>query len=272
MLTFNDVLADGGVDASAVRLVRHQVARRPSPYAVWKSGPNGPDRLAAYQAVQSNRRFEVGDFLASFVVTPPPRNETLFIGLFKVNGISDDRGTLTDPIYGHEFEGWQYEVAEDPRLSNYVGRLVVDWGAGARSWVQRAHKQPKPLIALRDDDEPAFPGFERFCMNLEEIPGMYQSWEAALSSVKGIYLLVDRDDGKQYVGSAKGEFSLFGRFREYAVTGHGGNVELRRRKGARYQVSVLQVVDIGLPDDRIERLEAAWKDKLITRKYGLNRN
>jgi len=59
---------------------------------------------------------------------------------------------------------------------------------------------------------------------------------------------------------------------EYASNGHGGNVELRVRRGARYRVSLLEVVDMSLPDQRIEALEAVWKRKLMSREFGLNRN
>jgi hypothetical protein len=58
----------------------------------------------------------------------------------------------------------------------------------------------------------------------------------------------------------------------YARTGDGGNVELRRRKGARYQIGVLEVVNLALPDRRAEEIEAGWKHKLLTREFGLNRN
>jgi hypothetical protein len=65
------------------------------------------------------------------------------------------------------------------------------------------------------------------------------------------------------------EGSLWGRFLEYARTGHGGNVELRRRGSKGYQVTVLEVVN---SDTGIERVEEAWKQKLISRKFGLNKN
>jgi hypothetical protein len=58
----------------------------------------------------------------------------------------------------------------------------------------------------------------------------------------------------------------------YAQDGHGGNVGLRTRKGAKYQASVLQVFDITSPDQRIEEVEAWWKQKLGTRVHGLNLN
>jgi hypothetical protein len=45
------------------------------------------------------------------------------------------------------------------------------------------------------------------------------------------------------------------------------------RNGRRnYQVSVLEVVDKNTPDDTIEQIESYWKNKLLSRQFGLNRN
>jgi len=43
-------------------------------------------------------------------------------------------------------------------------------------------------------------------------------------AVRGVYLLVCKETGKQYVGSAQGEETLWGRFIAFATTGRGGNV------------------------------------------------
>jgi hypothetical protein len=117
--------------------------------------------------------------------------------------------------------------------------------------------------------EPPFPGFSRFRWDVAEISTVPLSWQAVLKSVKGVYLLVCKETGKQYVGSAKGEESLWGRFLNYAMTGHGGNIELKRRGPHRYQVSVLEIVN---SDIDIESLEAAWKERLLSRAFGLNEN
>jgi hypothetical protein len=166
----------------------------------------------------------------------------------------------------------RYDLTYDKRLARYEERLSIEWGLGTRAWVQGAARQPKPIRAFKDEDDPPFPGFSQFCIDVEQVPGLYSSWQQRLREVKGIYVLVDKDTGDQYVGSAKGEESLLARFMAYAQTGHGGNVELRRRKGARYQVGVLEVVNLALPDRRIEEIEASWKHKLLTREFGLNRN
>jgi hypothetical protein len=40
--------------------------------------------------------------------------------------------------------------------------------------------------------------------------GLYPSWQDGLDAIKGIYLLVDKETGEQYVGSAKGGGRLLG--------------------------------------------------------------
>ena len=52
------------------------------------------------------------------------------------------------------------------------------------------------------------------------------SWQAALSSISGVYLILDTKTGKTYVGSAYGEGGIWQRWSCYAETGHGRNVEL----------------------------------------------
>jgi hypothetical protein len=53
----------------------------------WKIFNERPQLVEEYPAVQDRDRFEVGGFVASLVVTPPPRNETLFIGLYEVRSV-----------------------------------------------------------------------------------------------------------------------------------------------------------------------------------------
>lgn len=139
-----------------------------------------------------------------------------------------------------------YDMVYDNRLERYEERLSIEWGLGARAWFQGSARNPKPIRALRDREEPPFPGFSEFCIDVDQVLGLYPSWQERLREVKGIYVLVDKATGEQYVGSAKGEESLLARFMAYAQTGHGGNVELRRRKGAKYQIGVLQVVNLEL--------------------------
>ena len=269
MLTFNTILRSEGVDPTKVRLVRHQDNRAIvscTPYNLWRAGDG---RLELYQRIQRREVFEIGSTLASFVATPA--DETLFVGLYHVDGIGVAPPGTIDPVIQAERAGFHlYDIQRKELLSDYVGHLVIDWGKGFRSWVQRADRQDKPVLEIRKEmREQPFPGFTHFCWDIDQINAVPLRWQEVLKSVKGVYLLVCNETGKQYVGSAKGEESLWGRFLEYARTGHGGNVELRRRGSKGYQVTVLEVVN---SDTGIERVEEAWKKKLISRKFGLNKN
>ncbi|MDD3172748.1 MAG: hypothetical protein PHF63_03680 [Herbinix sp.] len=51
----------------------------------------------------------------------------------------------------------------------------------------------------------------------------YSEWHTALYYINAIYLIVDRNNGKQYVGSAYGKDGLLGRWAIYVTTGHGNN-------------------------------------------------
>jgi hypothetical protein len=50
---------------------------------------------------------------------------------------------------------------------------------------------------------------------------------------------------------------------------HGGNIELKARGRKPYQVTVLEIVN---SDEGIEKAESEGKNKLMSRKFGLNRN
>lgn len=273
VLTFNDLLAIEGVDTARVRLVRHQDGRLRSGrmYEAWR---NDRPTFEAYQRVQSTNRFRVGDLLASFIGTEA--RKTVFVGLYHVAGVSNCPPGRIDPLIGHDISGhFEYDLPLDDRLAGYRDRVAIEWGAAARVWVQRAAKQPKRVIEIAEQFEPRFPSFREFVRPIDEIPTLPNGWQQVLRSVKGVYLLVDLDTGEQYVGSAKGADSLFGRWMSYVDGGHGGDKGLKAaaKNGRRhYQVSVLEVVDANTPDYTIEQIESWWKNKLLSRKFGLNHN
>jgi hypothetical protein len=273
-LTFNNLLGLEGLDPARVVLVRHRDAGRQtrslSLYGVWKAESVV---LEAYQAIQQRRVFEPGELVASFVVTPHPENATLFVGLYSVDDVGIAAEGSVDPVFGTDVSGmFQYALSRDERLSSYVAKLWIAWGAGARSWRQRGGRQDKRETEIRSETEPAFPGFAPFESDIEEVERLPSSWVDTLRNVKGVYLLVDRDSGKQYVGSALGQDSLWGRWCNYARDGHGGDTELRKLGRRPYRVTILQAVPMIAPDDDVLATESVWKEKLMTRKFGLNAN
>jgi hypothetical protein len=169
------------------------------------------------------------------------------------------------------YELYQTERLDD--LSQYIGRLVVDWGVGARQWVQLASKQNKQVIELRRHFiEPPFPGFIYFVEQLSNLEKIPVSWKSALESVKGVYLLTCPSTSEQYVGSATGVGGLLGRWLNYLYDGHGGNVALKSRYPSDYRVSILQLAGSADTTNDILAMEILWKQKLQSREMGLNRN
>jgi hypothetical protein len=90
--------------------------------------------------------------------------------------------------------------------------------------------------------------------------------------ITGIYLIFDVSDAKGYVGSAYGSDNLLSRWSEYGASGHGGNKQLWNRIPENFRFSILQLVAQDMPADAVVVLEAAWKDRLHTREFGLNDN
>lgn len=252
-LTFNDLLRLEDVDPKDVRLVRHQIANlsgNRTLYDLWKSHPQA---LEEYQRVQRGKEFVVGNIVASFVVTPAPHQRTLFIGLYSVRGVALAAPGSTDAVTGEPTSGWQlYDLVPDDRLRGYAGKLVIDWGKGHLAWKQLASKQNKSVLEIRTEpDPPPFPGFERFRCLIHELSSIPDGWKDRLASVKGVYLLIEQTSGRQYVGSATGDKSLWGRWQDYAANGHGGDKELKALHDPRYQVAVLQAVPMVTLDEPI---------------------
>jgi hypothetical protein len=272
MIGFNALLRDENIGPNNVKLVRHQETRlpnRPSPYALWLAADG---RLDLYQRIQRRRVFQGAKLLASFVATP--LNETLFVGMYEVNGVGKAAPGTIDPISGEDVGGLNfYDLTLSPKLTEYRGRLVIDWGPGYRSWFQLAHKKEKPIIEIkRTAGEPPFPGFLNFRARLSELPSVPSSWRTTLSAVAGVYLLINPDTGKQYVGSAQGSSGFWGRWEQYVASGHGGNRRMQDIPAADYQVSVLEVASSSADTDVFATMETRWKQKLLSRKFGLNAN
>lgn len=277
MLTFATVLRSADIDPAAVRLLRHHKVYPGghTPYSLWRESPA---LFEQYQSTQDpeRRAYFAAPYWASFVV--PPRGDAWFVGLYSADLAGPVPTGMVDPLTGQvpgHGKGRQYDLYACRRLdalADYAGRLLVDWGPGTRSWVQRADGGGKPVVELtRELREESFPGFTRFVANLSHLEAMPREWQEALRSARGVYLLACPRTREHYVGQAAGEEGFLGRWREYVATGHGGNVGLRLRDPSDYRVSVLEVVGTNdLP--RVGEIEALWKRKLLSRDMGLNRN
>lgn len=272
MIGFNALLNAEGIDPKVVKLVRHQATKFGREHTPFWLSRTAPSDFECYQRIQARPVFKGAEIIASFVATP--LNETLFIGLYRLNGLGRVPKGLIDPVTSRDAGGkLYYNLTPMRELSEYRQKLLVVWGVAFRAWVQRARKQDKAVLEIRRTaGDPPFPGFLEFSSPLSALRNVPVAWREALSSVGGIYLLTHPGSGKQYVGSAYGASGFWARWEDYADTGHGGNVAMKEIPKADYRVSILEVASSSARAEDLFELEGRWKGKLQSREFGLNRN
>ncbi|WP_374523846.1 GIY-YIG nuclease family protein [Sphingopyxis sp.] len=281
ILHFNDILLKTGLHLDDVRLLRHQEygPRGQTPYSLWVESP---DKLRRYQEVQRTDRRPrfAAPFWASFVVQPD--GKTMFVGIFAASLRGPANAGYLHPFdekplpAGEIGKVDQYDCLLTDHIRDLIGRLIIEWGPGTRSWVQRADSDAgrnKPIAEIRERfSEPHFPGYKKFISTLSGLANLPMGWRTALSSVSGIYLLTCPRTKEQYVGQAFGEAGFWGRWLSYVATGHGGNVGLKSRDLSDYQVSILEICGSDTTKGDLDFRESLWKRKLQSREMGLNRN
>ena len=113
----------------------------------------------------------------------------------------------------------------------------------------------------------------------EVVEEHYPDYYRALSTVKGIYMIIDGNTGKLYVGSAYGTDGIWGRWASYVETCHGGNYELEKlynENGEEYfnkfKYLILQILPVKTSDQEVLNIETKYKKRFLTREFGLNMN
>ncbi len=216
------------------------------------------------------------------------KNLWLFGGVYEVLGQPEKYKHQKWKTYG-----WKYETKLLDIQSDLIGRVLFYYKKEYRAQYPKLELHAKNGMSPSDiyvssifDKKVAitdFLGFDNVNIDHETlrliVNDNIQSWKTALSNVKGIYLIMDELTGKQYVGSAYGDDCIWQRWSEYAKNGHGGNVELKellKQHGEDYKYnfkySVLEICNMSLGNEYIIARENQWKEVLMTRKFGLNKN
>jgi hypothetical protein len=275
-IMFNTILRDAGLPLADVRLIRHKDNRATkgrTPYELWRDNRPQFELYQSTQKIQGRKKF-IAPYWAVFIVNL--NDNTMFAGLYAVRY----RGLLEKDTLKPQMEGVDeagscdvYDLTLQDTLRDLIGKLFIDWGPGALAWVQYADRHDKPVTELREVfQEDSFPGFLNFIKPLSQLEKIPKSWIAALQSSRGIYLLTCPKTKEQYIGSATGEEGFWGRWQDYAQTGHGGNLGLKSRDPSDYQVSILEVAGTSATIEDILKMEGRWQSKLQSREMGLNRN
>lgn len=294
-MKLNDLLLGEGIDPHKVLVLRH----RPHEPKLNKIFPwlaeEKPEVFNAYQQTHGKRlensmqKLVGSGYIASFIGHEP--RKALFIGLYFI--------TASKPLTYEEYWkvpaynelkgfGMQGFTKEDSRTSilwfdlsrtdfysQWKGKLIVDWPPPERAWWRRAHRNEIPIFAILEQSALAssMPEWKEIVLTWEELEVLPKEWKTALSHWRGIYYIYDISDGKGYVGSAYGDSNLFGRWKNYAESGDGGNKLLKKRDSRNFKFSILQRVSPDMEISDVIKLENTWKERLHTRApHGLNNN
>lgn len=291
-MDFNNLLTTKQIDPREVLVLRH----RPTEPELRKWLPwfaaEEPETFNAYQQTQGARVENAllsSQYVASFIGQEP--GKAVFIGLYAVGkhrpltreefwkvpayarlkplgmrgfAEEDDRNSVL----------W-FDLAEIDFYAAWKGKLIVGWPPPERAWWRRAYKNTIPIAAILEESllTEVLPKWDEINFSWLELSILPSRLKADLSQWRGIYFIFDESDGKGYVGSAYGAENLFGRWRNYAATGHGGNRLLRERNPTQLRFSILQRVSPDMEPDEVIQLESKWKERLHTRApQGLNDN
>lgn len=199
-------------------------------------------------------------------------------------------------LFGGVFEvikTWKdgYTIKAEEDFEKFRGRLLVSFhrykGLRGRSYNLENHIDnfevkelfPQPYMGEH------FCGYEHINHDFPSLELVFKNeakdWKGALSNIKGVYLIIDKSNGKKYVGSAYGGSGIWSRWACYIGTGHGWNDELTRiirKKGMDYarknfKFSLLDIMNMKTPDELVIARESYWKNVLLARgQHGYNKN
>ena len=197
-------------------------------------------------------------------------DEWLFAGVYSVSGVKKNRNGR-----------FCYKTDLTDIGKDLIGRAIIRFKRGFRQsycCLENYLDQLEVIEIRREVFIKPFPGYDIVNISWLELASVIntESWRTGLSNQKGVYLITDTSNGKMYVGSATGSDMILGRWRSYIETGHGGNKELKKISfehiRSYFKYTILDVYKANTDDAIILEREQWWKDVLLTREYGLNRN
>jgi hypothetical protein len=205
------------------------------------------------------------------------------IGFIRIEGnkwLLFDISRVTKDLQLFDAVGYEYEKINE--YEKFCGRVIIEFKNSSQNLVRRANSviNDCKILQILDStfDNDIFSGYENVNISWKELKTVINkdTWKTALSNQKGVYLITDNSNGKMYVGSAYGSNMLHGRWSNYVGNGHGGNEELKKipfeHIQNHFQYSILDIFKSTIDDGTIINREAWWKETLLTRKFGYNRN
>lgn len=299
MLTVEKMLESYGLDLTKnIKIVRHKDEDRIDVVNLNEKG-----QLELYQKHQKDDVFGECEYVVSFLDFEEGK-KAVFIGVYKVLSKSTPNKFITDKLYDwmkpeyKKGNAYYYEMEKVKGFEELEDRMIINWSERTfHMWfaplkkvkATRKRKQFDIIEIIQKGAIRKFPGFLDFTLSYNDLKKLYDNpdvnstWCKMLSSVAGIYTILDRATGKLYIGKGNayggiGKGGIWGRWESYARTGHGGNkrlmelLESNPERKEDFLFSILRTLPKTITNDEILDIENIYKEKLGTREYGYNAN
>lgn len=240
------------------------------PLDIWQCNPEAVNTAWLFWE-ENKQRFRLGDYAVCLI--DMQQDCWLLTTIKKITKVLPD------------FGGVHYEGEELAAYKPYYGRVVIKYHRSDRTGIRKAAGLKEKLEVLQilptiyDGD--AFPGYNKVSLSWSKLQLIISrakaDWVNALKSQKAIYLITDSSNGKLYVGSATGDNGmLLQRWSNYVHSGHGGNKDLKdlpfEHIKKYFNYTILENFNEIVSKDFILERESYWKNVLLSRAYGYNKN
>lgn len=226
-------------------------------------------RFKIWQEEQTQKNFQ-RKYILSLIYWH--KDEWIFAGIYESISVKE---TPNGPSQ------YRYDTKLVDIGTDLIGKMIIGFKKDFRAsylCLENYIEEFEVLEITRDVCKIEFPGYDKVNVTWEELSGLIDTdaWKTALANQKGVYLIIDSSNGKKYVGSATGETMIWGRWKNYITSGNGGNKEFKKlsfdyiKNNFRY--SILEIYKSTTDDDIILNRETWWKELLMTKEFGYNKN
>ncbi len=245
-----------------------------SVYELYRS--NYP-KFLEWQCEQNEEKMKNVDYIVSFIGEEQC--------LCRFAGVYRNYGTQHKTQCGGMF----YDLREVEGFEILKNQVVIDWGKAALSWMQNWTTE-KDVVRIDqvavNEGVPYFTRYEDVLLSYSQLKQVVvdKEWKTRLEACNCVYVITDKSNGRQYVGvTYKGlkagmKGGILSRWTEYAETGHGEDVTLKKlcqdnpNYAENFQWSILETLPLSVIPKVAIDIETRWKDKLLTKVWGYNNN
>jgi len=268
-IKLNDILKLENLDKVKIRL-NLMFKQNWNPIEIFKNGDIQTMLDGQYWNYEKRKSYKLGQTTIGLVKIKPKEDYWL---LFHI-------GKVTKDLNNYNNVGFEYVNLSE--YDKYIGRLIVKYKNNSQNMIRNAESiiDDCEIAQILPDtfDNDIFPGYENVNITWQELNRVIKkdNWKTALQNQKGVYLITDKSNGKNYVGSAYGENMILGRWKAYVKTGHGGNIGLKNLSFEyiknNFKYSILDIYKSTTNDQIILERETWWKNVLESREFGYNEN